>query len=74
MEFGQWSFLAAQYLFAVIKTMERLRVLVVDDEQGFIDSLTKRLVDRGFIAVGVTSGNKARMSGKRGKEARNNPT
>jgi len=39
--------------------MEKLRILLVDDEEDFIDSLVKRLKDRGVDAVGVTSGIKA---------------
>lgn len=39
--------------------MEKLRILVVDDEEDFLDSLTKRLRDRGLDAVGVTSGSQA---------------
>jgi len=48
-----------QYFVGVGTKMEGLRVLLVDDELDYLDSLIKRLVDRGFNAVGVTSGSQA---------------
>jgi DNA-binding NtrC family response regulator len=39
--------------------MEKLRILLVDDEQDFVESVVKRLNDRGLDAGGVTSGSQA---------------
>lgn len=39
--------------------MEPLRVLIVDDEEEFVNPLVERLNLRGFEARGVTSGEKA---------------
>jgi two-component system, OmpR family, response regulator len=36
--------------------MDRFRVLVVDDEEDFVDTLVKRLKDKGLDAAGVLSG------------------
>jgi CheY-like chemotaxis protein len=35
------------------------RVLVVDDEEEFVETIVKRLKDRGLTADGVTSGRQA---------------
>ncbi|MGO9569525.1 MAG: response regulator [Desulfomonilaceae bacterium] len=39
--------------------MEKLKVLVVDDEEEFVDPIIKRLNDRGLEAVGVYRGQQA---------------
>ncbi|MDQ7785442.1 MAG: response regulator [Desulfomonilaceae bacterium] len=39
--------------------MERIRVLLVDDEEEFVESAVKRLVNRGLEAVGALSGMQA---------------
>ncbi|MBI5571647.1 MAG: response regulator [Desulfomonile tiedjei] len=39
--------------------MENLRVLVVDDEEDFVETIVKRLKGRGLQAAGVTSGQDA---------------
>lgn len=36
--------------------MEHVRVLIVDDEEDFVDTVVKRLLDREVQATGVTSG------------------
>lgn len=36
--------------------MQKTRVLVVDDEKMFLETLVERLVSRGFDALGVTDG------------------
>ncbi len=36
--------------------MENIKVLIVDDEEDFVETVVKRLIDRGVQAVGVTSG------------------
>jgi two-component system, OmpR family, response regulator len=46
--------------------MEKYRVLIVDDEEDFVETIVKRLIDRGLDAIGVTSGREALelMNGK----------
>ncbi len=39
--------------------MEKLKVLIVDDEEEFVDPLIKRLNDRGLEAVGAYRGQQA---------------
>jgi two-component system, OmpR family, response regulator len=39
--------------------MLSFRVLVVDDEEEFVETIVKRLKDRGLTAAGVTSGTQA---------------
>ncbi len=39
--------------------MEKYRVLIVDDEEDFVETIVKRLIDRGLDAIGVTSGREA---------------
>jgi len=39
--------------------MERFRVLVVDDEVDFLETIVKRLLDRNLEVTGVESGEKA---------------
>ena len=39
--------------------MERIRVLIVDDEEEFVESAVKRLVNRGLEAVGALNGMQA---------------
>ncbi|MFA5111818.1 MAG: response regulator [Desulfobaccales bacterium] len=39
--------------------MEKFKILVVDDEQDFLETIIKRLKTRGIEAAGVESGNKA---------------
>lgn len=39
--------------------MERFRVLVVDDEEDFLETIVKRLQDRNLDAAGVLSGEQA---------------
>jgi len=39
--------------------MESFSVLIVDDEEDFVDTMVKRLRDKGLDAVGVTSGKSA---------------
>ncbi len=39
--------------------MEKFRVLVVDDEEDFLETIVKRLQDRNLETAGVTSGEKA---------------
>jgi DNA-binding response OmpR family regulator len=36
--------------------MQKVRILVVDDEKMFLDTLVERLVSRGFDVQGVTDG------------------
>jgi DNA-binding NtrC family response regulator len=39
--------------------MDKFRVLIVDDEEDFVETIVKRLKDRGIDAQGVTSGQAA---------------
>ena len=39
--------------------MPSFRVLIVDDEEEFVETIVKRLKDRGLTAEGVTSGREA---------------
>jgi len=39
--------------------MEKIRVLIVDDEEEFVESAVKRLATRGLQAAGATSGMQA---------------
>lgn len=39
--------------------MEKFRVLIVDDEVDFVETIVKRLKDRGLDAIGATSGREA---------------
>jgi len=39
--------------------MEKFRVLIVDDEGEFVETIVKRLRDRGLVAEGVASGPEA---------------
>lgn len=39
--------------------MDVIRVLIVDDEVDFLETLVKRLLDRGYSVHGVTSGEEA---------------
>lgn len=39
--------------------MEALRVLIVDDEEELVNALKERLILRGFVADGVTTGAEA---------------
>lgn len=39
--------------------MERYRVLIVDDEEDFVDTMVRRLKAKGFDAQGVTRGRDA---------------
>lgn len=39
--------------------MEKFRVLIVDDEIDFVETIVKRLKDRGLDAVGATGGKEA---------------
>jgi two-component system, OmpR family, response regulator len=39
--------------------MEKFRVLIVDDEEDFVETIVKRLKDRGLDVVGATSGREA---------------
>jgi two-component system, OmpR family, response regulator len=39
--------------------MERFSVLIIDDEEDFVDTMVKRLKDKGLDAEGVTSGKAA---------------
>jgi two-component system, OmpR family, response regulator len=39
--------------------MERFKVLVVDDEEDFVETIVKRLKDRGLESAGVLSGRAA---------------
>lgn len=39
--------------------MERIRILIVDDEPDFVDPMVRRLRDRNLDAVGVLSGAQA---------------
>jgi DNA-binding NtrC family response regulator len=39
--------------------MSDIRVLIVDDELDFLETIVKRLQDRGFVAHGAESGEKA---------------
>jgi DNA-binding NtrC family response regulator len=39
--------------------MEKFRVLIVDDEEDFVETIVKRLKDRGLEVSGATSGREA---------------
>jgi len=39
--------------------MEKFKVLIVDDEEDFVETIVKRLKDRGLDATGVFSGKEA---------------
>jgi DNA-binding NtrC family response regulator len=39
--------------------MEKFRVLIVDDEEDFVETMVKRLRDKGLDAEGVNSGKEA---------------
>lgn len=39
--------------------MEKFRVLIVDDEVDFVETIVKRLKDRGLDVIGATSGREA---------------
>ncbi len=39
--------------------MENFRVLIVDDELDFVETIVKRLKDRGLDVIGATSGREA---------------
>ncbi len=39
--------------------MEKIRVLIVDDEEDFVETIVKRLKDRGLDAVGAGGGAEA---------------
>ncbi len=39
--------------------MEKFRVLIVDDEEDFVETMVKRLKDKGLDAEGVNSGKEA---------------
>jgi two-component system, OmpR family, response regulator len=39
--------------------MDKIRVLIVDDEEDFVETVVKRLKDRGLEAVGATGGMEA---------------
>lgn len=39
--------------------MEKFRVLIVDDEVDFVETIVKRLKDRGLEVIGATSGREA---------------
>ena len=39
--------------------MDKFKVLIVDDEEDFVETIVKRLKDRGLDVVGATSGREA---------------